>query len=665
MKKYLGALFLLWTGVLIAVYYVVQKPGLISTSTGLLDTLWTLLVAGILLFNAYGLGKRILSFIKFDTPDPVEHLLLGWGIGLGALGLLGLFFSVAQLAHEAFLAIVQWSLAVFFLLRNDVQQLRSDFRSLRAQLNISFNQYSYFTRVVIGTTLLFAFLLTLAPPFEAFDVLINHLAQPATVLQHGGLQAVNILPYWYPTLTESVYLWALAMDSERAAQMLHLAWGILAVLMLWHWSTRVWGTEIGRKTLLLVTAIPSLVMLASWAYVDMALCYYAVAALYTLTLNREWKSGFPLTITAILSGMAMGVKYQSFTIPLTCGLILLFERPIIKRFCSAFRFSLITLLIALPWYLRNAIFMGNPFYPFLFGGRYWDDFLAKWWTEAGTGIGWNLSQILMLPVNITLGYRDVTYFDGRFGPLYLLLLPMALWVLIFPGLQDSAKRFSLVSIGCFTALNFAAWTIGVINTSALWQARYLFPAVMAFSIPTALGWEAVHALDTARLKVSFLVDTLIGLVLLLIVVDNGIFVIQRNPLSVALGIQSREQYIARVNPSYAALMSLMDQLPAKGRVYNLFEPRSYGLSQPVQPDVINSNFAHDAYLYKTPEEIIQHWKSEQYTHVLVYERGLDFLSDTASYKFTPATQKILEETLGRLTLVGQTPDKVYSLYKIP
>jgi hypothetical protein len=309
--------------------------------------------------------------------------------------------------------------------------------------------------------------------------------------------------------------------------------------------------------------------------------------------------------------------------------------------------------------------MRNPFYPFLFGGQYWNDFLTAWWTEPGTGIGWNAIQIFMLPLNLILGHRDATFFDGRFGPLFLLLLPMTLWVFFASRNEEPGKKYALISIGCFTILSYAAWTVGVVNTSALWQARYLFPAVMVFAIPTALAWDSLNRLDTSRLRVSFLFDTLITLVILLTVVDNTVFVIQRNPLAVALGAQSRERYIERVNPSYAALIAVMDELPADVHVYSLFEPRTYGLPRPTQPDVIVSNFAYDAYLYKTSADIIQHWKSEQYSYILVYERGRDITSESASYKFTPATQQLLQETLGKLTLVNQTPDRVYSIYKIP
>src|SRR4030095_7811962 len=92
-------LFLLWTGILLSVYYVVQKPGLLNAFAGLADTFWTLIIAALLLFNAYGIGIRILSWVRLTSIDEVDRLLLGCGIGLGVLGLLGLGISAIQLAR--------------------------------------------------------------------------------------------------------------------------------------------------------------------------------------------------------------------------------------------------------------------------------------------------------------------------------------------------------------------------------------------------------------------------------------------------------------------------------------------------------------------------------------------------------------------------------------
>ena len=666
MKRFwVGVFFLLWTGVIIVTFYIVQKPN-INALAGLADTLWTLLVATLLLFNAYGLGTRILSSLGLKSIDAVDQLLLSVGIGLGCLGLLGLAFSAAQLARESILTIFQIALMIFFILSNNAGKLRSDLTSLFTNLNLSFSQYGLFTKFAILLPWIFSFLLTLVPPFEAFDALLYHLAQPARILQDGGLRTIDVAPhFWFPNLTENVYLWALGMGSERATQILHFTWALLAALLLWHWATKIWNIEIGRKTLLLLAAIASLPMLASWAYADMALGYYAVASLYSLTFYSTTKTFAWLRIAAVTAGLAMAVKYTSFVVPLTCGLLLLFGHSLIMRFSSAAQFSLIALATALPWYARNAILMGNPFYPFAFGGHYWDNFRAEWYAAAGTGIGWNSLQIFMLPLNTLLGLRDANFSDGRMGPLFLILAPFTFWILLSRTRRDSAAGWSLLTIGVFSTLSFAAWTFGVINSAALWQSRLLFPALMLFAIPTALGWDALKRFDTSKLRISFLINILIAIIITLTIFDHGVFVLQRNPLAVALGAQNRERYIERVNPSYAALMQLMDKLPADAYVYSLFEPRSYDLPRLIQPDAIVSNFAHDHYLYHTSAEIIESWRAKGYTHILVYERGLGFMLENRPDRMTSEVQEIFQETIQELKLISQTDDKVYTIYQIP
>jgi hypothetical protein len=660
-------LFLLWTGILLSAYYVVQKPGIFSAFTGLADTLWTLIVAALLLFNAYGIGMRVLSWSGLKSIDEVDRLLLGCGIGLGGLGLLSLGLSLVQIARVPVFSFLIAFLTAFFVLNKDLGKLLLDLKTFLIHWNLSFSQFSLFSKIAIILPFLFSFLLTLAPQFEAFDALLYHLAQPARILQDSGLQTIDIPQFWFPNLTENVYLWALALGSERAAQIMHFAWASFSALLLWRWAVKVWEVEIGRKTLLLMAAIPCLPMLASWAYADLALVFYAVAALYSLTLFESTKSLAWLRIAGIMAGLAMAVKYTSFTVPLTCGLLILFWRR--KTFSQALilsaQFSLITLMIAAPWYVRNAIYMGNPFYPFAFGGRYWDAFRAAWYSGVGTGIGRDLLQIVLLPLNIVLGVHDQNFFDGRIGPLFLVLAPFAGWILLSRSRQDSDSGLSLQAIGIFSAITFAAWTFGVINSIRLWQARLLLPGLIPFVIPAALGWEALKSFDSSKLRISFFTNIVIAVVIALAVFDNGLFVLQRNPLAMAVGAQSRLSYIARVNPSYAALMQIMDGLPRAAYVYCLFEPRSYSLPRRIQPDAINYNFAHDLYLYKTPSEIIQHWKAQGYTDLLLYERGLDFVAHDSASEFTPATQEALSETLKRLELVAQTTDSVYSIYHIP
>jgi hypothetical protein len=171
--------------------------------------------------------------------------------------------------------------------------------------------------------------------------------------------------------------------------------------------------------------------------------------------------------------------------------------------------------------------------------------------------------------------------------------------------------------------------------------------------------------DSSRFKLSFFSNVVIASVLALTLLDNAIFVLQRNPLAVAFGAQSRTRYIERINPSYAALIQIMNKLPAEAHMYSLFEPRSYGLPRFTQPDTVNYNFSNDLTLYKTPDQIIRHWKEAGYTHIIVYERALSIGADDPANSFNAAKRAALRETLAMLEFVKQTPDKDYSIYSIP
>lgn len=666
MKRSLVSIFfLLWAGVILSVYYVVQKPSLLFVFPGFLNTLWTLFVASLLLFNGYGIGKTLLYRIGFRSTDVVEHFLFAGGIGLGAIGLLGLIFSALQIARAELLTSTQLLIATIFLLKGNLKNIKGELNSLFTSLNHSFSEVSYLIKIAVLLPFIFSFLLTLVPPIEAFDALLYHLAEPARILQDGGLQIVNNIAFWHPNLNDNIYLWALAMGSDRATQIIHLAWGMFAMLLLWHWATEVWSPQIGQKTLLLVAAIPSLPVLASWAYADMALIYCSIATLYALTKSEATRNSTWLRIAGIMAGLAMGIKYTSFVLPLTCGLLLLFKRPLSKAVASAFQFSLTASLVAFPWYARNTIMMGNPIYPFFWGGRFIDSFISTWISNAGTGIGWNAVQIISLPLNIILGTHDATFFDGRIGAVLLILTPLILLIPLSHTGSNPTQSMSLISIGLFAALGYISWAFGVINTSGLWQARYLFPIVIPFAIPAAIGWSFIYKLDLPKLRISFILNAMIAIVITTTVFDTALFTIRRNPLLVALGSQSQSDYIQQINPSYSAVIEIMDKLPINAYVYSLYEPRTYLFPRKTQNDNLLYNFSHDSYLYQSPPTIVQHWKNEGYTHVLVYEIGLKFVFTDQSSKFEPSERDLLNKTLQFLNLIDTTPDASYSLYQIP
>ena len=56
---------------------------------------------------------------------------------------------------------------------------------------------------------------------------------------------------------------------------------------------------------------------------------------------------------------------------------------------------------------------------------------------------------------------------------------------------------------------------------------------------------------------------------------------------------------------------------------------------------------------------------EGYTYVLVYERGLEFMLENNRDRMTDEVLESFLETMQELQVVSQTPDKVYTIYRIP
>jgi hypothetical protein len=649
----LVALLVGWIGFIFAAFYVVQKPLALQIGSGLLSVLWTLTLAALLLVDAAIMGGALLRKF-FPLLDNGERLFLGTGLGLGIFGIIGFGLAAAGAAKPVVLLTLLIVIPLLGIWRGWWRQVEEDAKSVGQVLRSSTERGVKWIPWLAGIALFLSFILAFAPPADSFDALLYHLAVPALWLKDGGLAVGKILPvYWYPGLVEGAYVWGLALWSEATAPLLHLAWGILTVGLIWWWARKVWGNSTAWRSVAVAISMPSLALLAAWAYTDLALAFYSAAALYLLWRYRDSKEKRLLILNGILCGLAMGVKYTSFILPIMVvgWLAWIYRRRLIEWFLPTVQFSVAALLVASPWYIRNWIWMGNPFYPYVFGGKLWDSFLAIRCAQAGTGIGLNLPALFLLPFNVTLGQYDMTYADGRIGPLWLILLPACLWILWH--YRKETARQAIIIPAIFGLISFGFWTLGVINTAGLWQSRMLFPSLLCLTPLATLGWEALTRLDTKRFRISFIFNALVILSIAINLLDFGLFVLVRSPMSVALGITDRQSYFERFQPSYADALALVDETPPGSQVLLLFEPRSYGMEREVHSDPFNANLAHDLYLHQTPENVLQTWQAQGYTYVL-YQRVGDYLLE-----YPDKSQRLFS----MLTVVEETENTI--LYQIP
>jgi 4-amino-4-deoxy-L-arabinose transferase-like glycosyltransferase len=564
-----------------------------------------------------------------------EILILGAGLGLGVLGLFSLLLGWVGLYRPAVAYVV--TVALSLVLVPQVARLWRRGRAWRPG-----NLPGVFTALYLSVTALWALLLAVLPPTD-WDGLFYHLTGPKLYVQAGHLLSGIDIPHLnFPSLMEMLYAWAMLLRGDIAAKLLHAVFGMLLAGMVYLIARNFIHQKAAWPALLIFASMPMVGTLAGWAYNDLALAFYQITSLYAFIKyermdRRSQSSDFRwLILSGIFAGLAMGLKYTSFVTPVVITLLVIwystrpahFKTP--KLLLNVSLFALPALLIALPWYVKNVTFTGNPVYPFfsgLFNGQFWDSFRADWYAASGTGIGWRPATLLALPWLLTLGVRDMNYWDGRTGPLFLLFLPL---VLVYGVSSYARKRDDhppvLGSLLVFALAQFGFWTAGVVWSRSLWQSRLLLPGLAALSPVIGWLWTDLPRFDMPHFSLHRFVNLVVILVLGLTLIDMGLFTLKVNPLPYLLGAETRDEYLARrLGAYYASMQKINQDLPHDAVIVFLWEPRSYYCQRDCRPDSILDSFPHMVHQYHSAGAIASAWQQAGVTHVLVHRSGLDFL----------------------------------------
>ncbi len=659
-ERILAIVLVLWLTIILVIFFIVQKPDFLEVRAGL----WNLLLAVFIPFFMAALAACMGASLLPDMA-PAERLILGTALGMGIFGLTGFFLATSGLATQRILMIILLLLTGYFVLTGITKQVWNDVLHLKSELSASTVGVARWIPLIVEVSFGLAFLLCLAPPAEDFDALSYHLTVPAWWLRDHGLTQVGIPQFWFPQIVEGSFIWPMVLGSDTATHFIHFIWFLLTISLLSHWMQQLWDNSTTWNAILILLTMPSLLWLATWAYTDYTLTFTGIATLYSLwrwkiVQDKKW-----ILISGIMAGIAMSVKYTGFIVPLVGVMIVIYwDREFLQRLEKVVYFSSASIMVASTWYIRNWIWMNNPIYPFVFGGYGWDSFLTRALADQGSGIGYDIRQLLALPLTAILGTHDMNFFDGRIGPFFLILSPLALWVFWKAHQEDVLRKQALQAIGIFSLIGIVVWTLGVINSAHLLQTRLLIPILIPLVIPLSIGMSQLHGLDTRYFRISFVVRSMIIITVLVNLLNFSLQTLARNPVAVAIGIVSREAYMEKRQPGYAHLLLLMKGAPEDAKVYFLFEPRSYGITNDVQPDAINANFSHDLWKYKTPEKMIESWKAQGFTHLLLSRAGADFILQSEALT-RPNGKSLLGQLELLLINVGESQSQEYVLYKIP
>ncbi|MBN1937832.1 MAG: glycosyltransferase family 39 protein [Anaerolineae bacterium] len=661
---------LIWILMLVAAFYRVQKPFGVEQGIAWLGTAWTLIAVAMLGLTGAALGRRLLCWGGFVWASPLEELVWAWGAGLGVaalavmgIGMIGGFYRLVFLPLTLIALLLLWrdARAVLRLLRPVWAELRLP-RALR---------------LFWGLIFLLTLTLALTPP-AAWDALQYHLDGPRLYIEQHRITAIDNFSLAYSGLLESLFAWAMLLASDVAAQVVHWAFGVALAAILYLGGRRVAGDRAWLPLALLATT-PMVLTLLPWAYNDLALAFYQVAAFLALCVWRERQENRWLYLSGLMCGFGLGFKYTAATAPLVLALLIPFWQsrqngagsPVGRWITSWLWLGLGAALVSLPWFLRNWALWGNPIYPYLFNGLYWDNLRSEWYQRIGSGIGWNLVEILRLPWTASLTTMDVSFREARSGPLWVLALPLTLGALLWPRQkQDKGRQGRTEALAAFgvVLIQYALWAYGVIQSRSVFQARLLLPTLALLALPVAYALERLRLLDLPQFSLRRFVLIVLTLVLILNAVDLALAWVDENPLPYLMGLESRQENLTRrLGVYYTTMQEINQRLSMQDRVLFLWETKGYYCRVPNQPDLIVDRMRHLVALEGDAAGAQRRLRDQGYTHVLIFETGLEYFIDLAR---DPKTQFVFEDELAvlaelRANYLGEIyKNGHYTLYRI-
>ncbi len=349
----------------------------------MLGVILTFLIGIVIALLTLSAGRRF-----FSGFDPAFQLGIAGMIGLGILGTLVFFCGLAGLSPVIPLLGVLAVQSVLTLRDgNAYKEIRPKLRFVRPQaLDLLFP-------LAIGLGLLMAMAGILAPStMQDWDSIAYHLAVPKLWLEVGK---IDVIPYIhqsnFPFAVDSLFLLGLKWGGQSGAKMFVWLYTFLGAITLFGLARQRYGQRAGWWASLAFTSVPIVLWQSGSAYIDVAHGLYAGLGLIFACWWLESDDSKHAWLSAILLSLAAGTKYTGLQTIAVAGLIALIGAILLKRNLKpVFIIGLVSLALASPWYIKNAVWKDNPVFPFFFsklGGKDWDTRRAEIYTNEQNTFG--------------------------------------------------------------------------------------------------------------------------------------------------------------------------------------------------------------------------------------------------------------------------------------
>ena len=553
MLRRLGIVLLAVWSLLILGIFIGTSSSLVLPLAGFFKLLgFALLTLCTFMFGGWR-ARRFLARWLPGNLDPIESTVYEFSLGVGIVIFAMILMGALGLYNL-------WALGVLIvcLLSGNPLPFLKELKSRLNCLSEGGYKFYYLILVLVGVM---TFLECLAPETSQ-DALVYHLAIPDIYIRNGGFEYVpgNFFAN-FPQNMEMLFTLGLMLDGSSLAAYYHWLLGLFTALAVAALARQISGGKGGILSATVFATIPTVALIATWSYVDLGLVFFEVVAV--LAFLRWWNNGSLgwLFFAAINTGLAAGCKYTGGAIGILIGIAIFFEgakqrRKLKESLVFITLFSVVSLSIVSPWYIKNFVYTGNPIYPFMytiFGGKDWDlqrsvvlsEFLNSWGSSEG------FLDFISLPWKLTFfaKFFSIESFDGLIGPIFLLASPI-----IFVSLKGTSNA----RIVFFMAAGLALFWVLMSR-----QIRFLLPALACVSAILG-GSQFLYEKTIYRrvlvtcLGISFAFNTLV----------ISTHFASHNPIPVVLGFEHQEQYLAREVPGgdYPLFQHINTKLPQNAYV---------------------------------------------------------------------------------------------------
>ncbi len=485
------------------------------------------------------------------SPDaPLRHIT-ATAMGIGAIGLLTLFFGLAGVLNR-FTAWTMIAVGLFLLIAPAIHRFeRGSFEcAANAWLRADARHAWFWLPAVV--TLALACVSAMALPGSlwnsfgdphGYDVVEYHLQIPREWFERGRIVPLHHNAFsFFPFNVETHYLLAMHLKGGPwagmyLAQFMHVAFVALTVITVYG-AARALGAARSASVVggSAVAATPWTLLLAPIAYNEGGLLLFGVLAtawtvmavqrqLVAVRADQE-KAGNtcrhvlkPYALGGVMAGLACGAKLTAVPTVLVAlaavafASLLLARRPFTRALVGPLTFFITGLLTFSPWLIRNVCWAGNPVFPeaaSILGKGHFTDVQVERWARAhratpdkqslvarvkaaGVEIGedWRYGYVV-LPIGLAAGLTTIR----RRGSITLLTLFGAM-LLFWLGFTHLQSRFFVLSIPVAALLiSLVPWRWWPIAVAGV----LLAPYVMLWSRcaeelqKTPLAIEDVHEL---------------------------------------------------------------------------------------------------------------------------------------------------------------------------